>query len=108
MPAVSDWMAWLTDECEEDLSMNTYLIVLQPLEPKEIPYDLTPVLRNLGRECHVMSHAWALQTPRSAGDVLKELQGSGMVDPRDPVIIAPLAAPDWIGQECRKPTECFG
>jgi hypothetical protein len=107
MPVASDWMAWLMGEHKEGLSMNTYLIVVQPPDPNEIR-DLTPVLRELGRECHVMSHTWALQTPRSANDVLEELKRSRMIDPRAPVIIAALAAPDWIGQKCRKPTECYG
>lgn len=84
--------------------MNQYLIVIDPFDLTQ--YDgFGETLRQLGHECHVLSNAWALRTPRDANQIERFISG-GLVDPRDKFMVVPTAG-EWLPHNCKSYAECY-
>ena len=84
---------------------NSLLVVYQPhCARSHEPFG--ELLRRLGHECHVLESTWALQTDYDVGHVFQHIVQSGLPDPRDRFVVAPLAGP-WRGTTANQLQNAF-
>jgi hypothetical protein len=86
--------------------MNNILIVLQPTDGARSYPDFVDIIRKLEHsdDCFPSPFTCLMRTALSAEDVGKQILKLKRIDPRDRLIVLPLAASPWFAQNV---DDCF-